>query len=197
MVGRAQLVIVRQAVRPRPKEVRRTYRAALELERETRGAHILHGGARDIADHVLGTFDVPRMLEVISRGVTIMGERGATRASERAARTANRFAAVSLLAAFVAAMPAVPGILKFAAAQRQADPNATGWAIAQDLLNSPLQLSVLLAAVVGGVVILNVGVVAVRVVRLMFSWRKRGWASLARGWRIVRAPTSEHDTNFV
>ncbi|MFJ2370242.1 hypothetical protein [Microbacterium sp. NPDC087665] len=185
------------AVSAKPKEVRRTYRAALELERETRGGHILHGGARDIADHVLGTFGVPRMLEVIARALTIMGERGATRASEKAARTANRFAAVSLFVAFVAAVPAVPSILNFVAAQRQADPNATGWAIAQDLLNSPLQLSVLLAAVVGGVVLMNVVVVVVKVVRLALSWRKRGWASLVRGWRIVSGPDPEQDAGIV
>ncbi|WP_144880694.1 hypothetical protein [Microbacterium paraoxydans] len=179
------------AVFTKPRDVRRTYRAALELEQEARGGHILHGSARDLAAHVLAALGAPGMLEVIGRGVTIMGERAATRASEKAARTANRFAAVSLLVAFVAAVPAIPSILDFVAAQRQANPDITAWSVVGELLASPLQLSVVLLGVFAGVFLLNGLILAVKVIRVLWSYRKRGKASQVRGWRIL--PTGEGD----
>lgn len=134
------------------------------------------------------------MLEVIGRGVTIMGERAATRASEKAARIANRFAAVSLLVAFIAAVPAVPSILDFVTEQQATNPDVTAWGVVSELLRSPLQLSVVLLAVFAGVILLNLGILAIKVVRILWSLRKRGRASQVRGWRIF---ASDEDDDHV
>lgn len=169
----------------RSRRVSRVYRSALELERESRGGHILAGTARDIATHVLREMGVPAMLDVIARGTSMLAERMSTRASERAAKTSNRYAAVGLLVAAVAAVPAVPSILQFIADQRAANPDVTAWALAQELLTSPLQLSAVLLAVLAGVALTAAVTVVVRAIRTVLSWRKSGWASRVRGYQIV------------
>lgn len=171
------------------RRVSGVYRSALELERESRGGHILAGTARDIATHVLQEMGVPAMLDVISRGTSMLGERMSTRASERAARTSNRYAAVGLFVAAVAAVPAVPSILEFIADQRAANPDVTAWVLAQELLTSPLQLSAVLLAVLAGIALTAAVTVVARVTRTLLSWRKSGWASRVSGYRIVPSRT--------
>lgn len=178
--------------RGRTRVVGAKYRTALDLEKEARGVHIRAGTARDIAAHVLQALGVPATLETIGRGMTMLGERASTRASERAARTANLIAVVGLAVAAVAAVPAIPAILEFVADQRKIDPQATGWAIAQQLLTSPLQLS---AVLLGGISVVLLAVFltfTVRVVRILLSWRKSGYRSRITGYE-VRVDLTPHD----
>ena len=160
-----------------PKALQRTYRAALELEQEARGANIHAGTARTVAFHVQRELGVPALLDVIGRGMTMLGERAATRASERAARAAALFAVLGLVVAFIAAVPAIPEILRFIDEQRAANPDGSAWAILQGLVTSPLQLSIAVLVAATAVAIAVAGVLAVRLVRVFNRIRKRGYTS--------------------
>ncbi|MDJ0324203.1 hypothetical protein QMG61_10545 [Cryobacterium sp. PH31-AA6] len=167
------------------RDIARTYRRALELEKEVRGAHHRSGTARDISRHVLTALGAFEILEVVRTGSSMLGERASTRASLRAARAANRFALIGLVVAVFAAIPAIPAILSLIEQQRVADPEAGIWSVMQTLATSPLLLSALIlgAAVLYGVVLF--GVLAFRVIRYLFGLRKRGYVSRVEGYEIV------------
>lgn len=171
--------------RLRKHEVLRTYRTALELEKEVRGAYYRNGTARDISDRILSELGAPQILEVVRTGVGMLGERASTRASLRAAKGANRIALVGLVVAVIAAVPAIPLILKFIDEQRAADPTGGVWGAVQALVTSPLLLSALIlsALVLYGLLIFCV--VTVRVVRYLLGLRKRGFTSRIEGYEIT------------
>lgn len=167
------------------RDILRTYRRVLELEKEVRGAHHRAGTARDISRHVLTALGAFEILEVVRNGASMLGERASTRASLRAARAANRFALLGLTVAIFAAIPAIPSILTLIEQQRQADPEAGFWPLMQTLATSPLLLSALIlgAAVLYGVAVFCV--LAFRVIRYFVRLRKRGYVSRVEGYEIV------------
>ncbi|WP_226532826.1 hypothetical protein [Microbacterium paraoxydans] len=167
------------------RDILRTYRRVLELEKEVRGAHYRAGTARDISRHVLTALGAFEILEVVRNGASMLGERASTRASLRAARAANRFALLGLTVAIFAAIPAIPSILMLIEQQRQADPEAGFWSLMQTLATSPLLLSALIlgAAVLYGVAVFCV--LAFRVIRYLVRLRKRGYVSRVEGYEIV------------
>lgn len=167
------------------RDIQRTYRAALQLEKEVRGAFHRAGTARETTSHVLTQLGVPEILTGIREGVGMLGERASTRASLRAARAANRFALIGVVVAIIAAVPAIPMILALVEQQRAADPDGGVWAVLQTLLTSPVLLS---ALILGVAAVYGVGFVArvgFRVVRYLLSLRKRGYMSQVRGYDIT------------
>jgi hypothetical protein len=173
------------------REILQTYRSALELEKEVRGAHHRAGTARDISRHVLNALGAFEILEVVRNGSGMLGERASTRASLQAARAANRFALIGLVVAVFAAVPAIPSILSLIEQQREADPNAGIWSVTQTIATSPLLLSVLIlgAAVLYGVVLF--GLLTFRVIRYLVGLRKRGYVSRVEGYEIVVDETDD------
>lgn len=161
----------------RRRKVLRIYRTALQLAEESRGASIRAGTARDISRQLLKDLGSPEISETISQGLSMLSERAATRASEKSARTANRFALVGVIVAALASVPSIPAILNLIAKQKEADPNATAWAVIQNIVSSPLQLSVLVLSAIAAYAVLSFVVLVVRVTRLLLRTRKRGYSS--------------------
>lgn len=178
--------------RTEKRDVLRSYRSVLELEKEVRGAYYRAGTARDISRHVLTALGAFETLDVVRHGTSMLGERASTRASVRGARAANRLALLGITVAVFAAVPAIPSILELINQQREAHPNESFWAVIQTLATSPLLLSALVltgAAVYG---LLQTLVLAFRVARYLASRRKRGYASRLGGYELtVRDPSDD------
>ncbi|MFC4223015.1 hypothetical protein [Lysinibacter cavernae] len=167
------------------REVLRTYRTALELEKEARGAYYRFGSARNISRHVLNDLGGPEILDVVRSGTSMLGERASTRASAQVAKASNRIALFGVVVAVIAAIPAIQPILKLIEQQRAADPETSIWAVLQTLVTSPILFS---ALVLGAVILYGVSVIGVllyRVIRYLMLLRKRGYLSRIEGYEIT------------
>jgi hypothetical protein len=175
----------------RRREVHTTYRTALQLALEARGATIRWASARAISRHLLAELGATEIRATIDQGLSMLGERASARTDERAARGANRLALIGVLIAFIASIPGLPIILSMIEEQRRTNPNATAWSAIQTVAASPVLLSAMALSAVLLYLLLNVTVVTVRVVRYLFGMRKRGYASSLAGYRISVGDSSK------
>lgn len=171
--------------RTQRRDVLRTYRTALQLAQEARGATIRWVSARAISRHLLSDLGASDIRGAIDQGLTMLGERAGERTDERTARAANRLAVIGVLVAFIATIPSLPAILNLIEEQHRASPDVTAWSIIQTLAASPILLSMLVLSAVLLYFFLSATVIAIRAVRHLYRLRKRGHSSQLAGYRVT------------